>query len=176
MAGDAVTGVTIMVMEAGLDTGPMLTRREFAIGKSNAGEVTEALAVIGAKLMVEALAEGNFAGVPQPVEGVTYAAKISKDEARIDWSLPAERVARQVQGLAPFPGAWFEFGGQRIKLLAVTPVDGAGPPGSVLDERLTVACGAGALRCDLLQRAGKSAMAVGEFLRGCAIPAGSVVA
>ena len=176
MAGDAVTGVTIMVMEAGLDTGPMLLKRELAIGTSNAGEVTELLAVIGAKLMIEALAAGDFEGVPQPTEGVTYAAKISKEEARIDWALPAAQVARQVQGLAPFPGAWFEFGAQRIKLLAATAVDGDGQPGSVIDEQLTIACGAGALRCDLLQRASKSAMRASDFLRGCAVPAGSVVA
>jgi methionyl-tRNA formyltransferase len=176
MAGDAVTGVTIMVMEAGLDTGPMLARRELAIGSSNAGEVTEMLARIGAKLMVETLATGDFAGVPQPAEGVTYAAKISKDEARIDWTVPAAQVARHVQGLAPFPGAWFEHDKQRIKLLAATPVEGDGPPGTVLDDRLTIACGSGALRCDLLQRAGKAAMAADDFLRGCAVPAGSVVA
>ena len=176
MAGDAMTGVTIMVMEAGLDTGPMLRRRELMIGTKNAAQVTADLAELGAQLMVEALAAGDFTGVPQPAEGVTYAAKISKDEARIDWALPAAEVARHVQGLAPFPGAWFEHDGQRIKLLAATAVDGEGPPGQVLDERLTIACGQGAVRCDLLQRAGKSAMAAGDFLRGCAIAPGSIVA
>src|SRR5687768_179937 len=118
MAGDAVTGVTIMVMEAGLDTGPMLRKGELRICTKNAAQVTDELAVIGAELMVEALAAGDFEGVPQPAAGVTYAAKISKEEARIDWALPAAQVVRQVQGLAPFPGAWFELDGQRIKLLA----------------------------------------------------------
>ena len=175
MAGDTVTGVTIMAMEAGLDTGPMLLKRELTIGTSNAGQVTDKLARIGAELMVEVLASGEYQGVPQPDEGVTYAAKISKDQARIDWSWPAARVVCHVQGLAPFPGAWFEYGEQRIKLLAASAIDAEGRPGEVIDERLAIACGEGAIRCDLLQRAGKSAMAVEDFLRGCAIPAGTML-
>ena len=115
MAGDAVTGVTIMAMEAGLDTGPMLLRREIAIGEKNAAQVTAELAEVGATLMVETLAIGQFEGEPQPAEGVTYAAKISKDEARIDWTRPAGEIERHVQGLAPIPGAWFEIAGERNK-------------------------------------------------------------
>ncbi|MCY7398952.1 MAG: methionyl-tRNA formyltransferase [Sphingomonas bacterium] len=172
MAGDAVTGVTIMGMEAGLDTGPMLLKRELPIGASNAAQVTEMLANLGAAMMVEVIASGNFDGQVQPAEGVTYAAKISKDEARIDWARPADAVARQVQGLAPFPGAWFEVAGERIKLLAAEVIDARGAAGEVL-EGLTIACGDGAIRPTLLQRAGKSPMAVDDFIRGFAIPAGT---
>ena len=176
MAGDAVTGVTIMAMEAGLDTGPMLLTREIAIGNKNAAQVTEELAILGAELMTEVV--GNldlYPPVVQPGEGVTYAAKISKAEARIDWARPAAELARHVQGLAPFPGAWFELGGERIKLLAATPVTGSGAAGEVIDEVLTVACGNGALRPALLQRAGKSPMAVADFLRGFPVARGTVL-
>jgi methionyl-tRNA formyltransferase len=173
MAGDAVTGVTIMVMEAGLDTGPMLLKRELAIEHKNAAQVTEELAKLGAEMMVEVLAAGAFTGDPQPDEGVTYAAKISKDEARIDWTWPAGRVARHVQGLAPFPGAWFETTGERVKLLAAAPIDASGEAGEVLDDQLAIACGTGAIRATLLQRAGRSAMQADDFLRGFAIPAGT---
>jgi methionyl-tRNA formyltransferase len=173
MAGDAVTGVTIMVMEAGLDTGPMLLKRELAIEHKNAAQVTEELAKLGAEMMVEVLAVGAFTGDPQPDEGVTYAAKISKDEARIDWTWPAGRVARHVQGLAPFPGAWFETTGERVKLLAAAPIDASGKAGEVLDDQLAIACGTGAIRATLLQRAGRSAMQADDFLRGFAIPAGT---
>jgi methionyl-tRNA formyltransferase len=175
MAGDAVTGVTIMAMEAGLDTGPMLLKREFEIDGNNAAQVTGALAKIGAELMIEVLTSGDFRGEIQPDAGVTYAAKISKEEARIDWTWPAPRVARHVQGLAPFPGAWFEHGGDRIKLLAADAIDANGQAGEVLDDQLTIACGDRALRCRLLQRAGKAAMAVDDFLRGCPLPAGTML-
>ena len=175
LAGDEVTGVTIMVMEAGLDTGPMLSRRELAIGDSNAAQVTDALAIIGAELLVETLASGDFTGEPQPDEGVTYAAKISKDEAHIDWSRPAVEVARHVQGLAPFPGAWFDHDDARIKLLAASCIDGSGAPGQILDDSLAIACGTGAIRPRLLQRAGKSPMSLDDFLRGHAIPAGTLL-
>ena len=113
--------------------------------------------------------------MPQPGEGVTYAAKISKAEARIDWARPAAELARHVQGLAPFPGAWFELGGERIKLLAATPVAGSGAAGEVIDEVLTVACRNGALRPALLQRAGKSPMAVADFLRGFPVAKGTIL-
>ena len=176
MAGDAVTGVTIMVMEAGLDTGPMLLKREVAIGRMNAAQVTGELAEMGARMMVEVIASGTFAGEAQPDEGVTYAAKISKDEARIDWTRAAAGIARQVQGLAPFPGAWFEVAGERIKLLACDPGDGHGAAGEVVDDALTIACGEGAIRPTLLQRAGRSPMAVDDLLRGFAIPAGTRLA
>ena len=176
MAGDEVTGVTIMQMEAGLDTGPMLMRREMEIGDSNAAQVTEQLAEIGAELMIETLTRGNFEGRPQPEECVTYAAKISKEEARIDWNRPAGEVARQVQGLAPFPGAWFEVGGERIKLLAAGAVATSGRAGEVLDDQLTIACGDGAIRPTLLQRAGKSPMQREALLRGFAIVRGTRLA
>ena len=176
MAGDAVTGVTIMAMEAGLDTGPMLFTREIAIGNRNAAQVTEELAILGAELMTEVVANlDRYPPVVQAGKGVTYAAKISKAEARIDWARPAAELARHVQGLTPFPGAWFELGGERIKLLAATPVTGSGAAGEVIDEVLTVACGNGALRPALLQRAGKSPMAVADFLRGFPVARGTVL-
>lgn len=177
MAGDAVTGVTIMAMEAGLDTGPMLLRHEVAIGDKNAAQITQELAGLGAKMMVDTLE--RLAGlplVPQPADGVCYAAKISKGEARIDWSRPAAVVARQVQGLAPSPGAWFEIGGERIKILAAERAGGAGAPGTVLDAVPTIACGEGAIRPTLLQRAGRSPMTTAEFVRGFPIPAGTRLA
>ena len=173
MAGDAVTGVTIMRMEAGLDTGPMLLKREIAIGDKNAAQVMEELGVLGAALMVEALASEKLAGEPQPDDGVTYAAKITKDEARIDWTRPARDIVRQVQGLAPFPGAWFDVAGERIKLLAAEAVAATGASGEVIDDALTIACGDGAIRPILLQRAGKSPMQRDDLLRGFAIPQGT---
>jgi methionyl-tRNA formyltransferase len=173
MAGDAVTGVTIMAMEAGLDTGPMLLKRELAIGSKNAAQVTEELAIIGAELMVDVIASGVFAGQPQPETGVTYAAKISKEEARIDWTRPAHEIAWQVQGLAPFPGAWFELAGERIKILSAEVVEARGSAGEVLDDALTIACAGGAIRPTMLQRAGRSPMARDDFLRGFSIPAGT---
>ena len=163
MAGDAVTGVTIMAMEAGLDTGPMIAKREIAIDRKNAAQVTQELAKLGAAMMVEVIAAGVFEGTPQPGEGVTYAAKISKEEARIDWTRPAREIARQVQGLAPFPGAWFEVAGERIKLLDGEAAEAEGAPGEVIDEALTIACGEGAIRPTLLQRAGRSPMAAGRL-------------
>lgn len=174
MAGDEVTGVTIMQMEAGLDTGPMLLKRAVEIDDNNAAQLTEELAKLGAAMMVEVLADlPSFEPIPQPEDGVTYAAKIKKEEARIDWARPARELRRHVQGLAPFPGAWFEADGERIKLLAVEGARGHGVPGQVLDDRLTIACGNGALRPTLLQRAGKGAMSTGELLRGFPIPEGT---
>jgi methionyl-tRNA formyltransferase len=176
MAGDKATGVTIMQMEAGLDTGPMLLKRAVEIEGKNAVQLTDELAKLGAGMMVEVLSDlPRFEPVPQPEDGVTYAAKISKEEARIDWSRPAVELVRQVQGLAPFPGAWFEANGERIKLLAVTEADGIGDPGEVLDDRLTIACGHGAIRPALAQRAGKGAMSAEQLLRGFAIPKGAVL-
>jgi methionyl-tRNA formyltransferase len=173
MAGDAVTGVTIMGMEAGLDTGPMIAKAEIAIGDKNAAQVTADLAELGAMMMLETLALRNFDGEPQPEDGVTYAAKISKAEARIDWARPAGEIARQVQGLAPFPGAWFAIGGERIKLLAADIVDGSGAPGTVIDGQLTIACGERAIRPTLLQRAGHKPLPRDEVLRGFAVAAGA---
>jgi methionyl-tRNA formyltransferase len=176
MAGDAVTGVTIMGMEAGLDTGPMLLKRELPIGSKNAAQVTQELADLGATMMVDVLAKGQFEGEPQPEAGVTYAAKICKAEARIDWTQSANAVVRHVQGLAPFPGAWFEVAGERVKLLAAEHAQGSGSTGEVLDDHLAIACGSGAIRATLLQRAGKSAMHADDLLRGFAVPVGTRLA
>ena len=180
MAGDAVTGVTIMQMEAGLDTGPMLLKRDVRIDAKNAGQLTEEIAEIGAKAMVEVLGKMNALPlVPQPSEGVTYAAKISKEEARIDWSRSATELQRHVQGLAPFPGAWFKLGEERIKVLAARVEQRdprlRGDDGTVLDDRLLIACGEGELRPSLLQRAGRSAMDVDEFLRGFPVATGIIL-
>ena len=176
MAGDEVTGVTIMAMEAGLDTGPMLLKRDVPIGRRNAMQLTEELAEVGAELMVEYLANpSRYPPAPQPEDGVTYAAKVRKEEARIDWAFPALQILHQVRGLAPFPGAWFEVGGERIKLLDAEIVDGDGQPGEVVDDILRIACGEAALRPLLLQRAGRAPMSPQELLRGFAIPKGTIL-
>jgi methionyl-tRNA formyltransferase len=176
MAGDAITGVTIMQMEAGLDTGPMLAAQELSIGSRNAGEVTKELSVIGAQLMMQVLSDFDaYPHVAQPEEGVTYAAKISKEEARIDWAFPALQVLHQVRGLAPFPGAWFEANGERVKLLDAEIVDGDGKAGEVMDDSLLIACGEAALRPLLVQRAGKGAMTPDDLLRGFAVPKGTIL-
>jgi len=176
LAGDEVTGVTIMQMEAGLDTGPMLLKRVVEIADKNTAQLTEELAKLGAAMMVEVLADlPSFEPLPQPEEGVTYAAKIKKEEARIDWARSSAELVRQVQGLAPFPGAWFEHKGDRIKLLAAEVARGHGAPGAVVDDRLTIACGNSALRPTLVQRAGKGVMGVEELLRGFAIPEGTIL-
>jgi methionyl-tRNA formyltransferase len=176
MAGDESTGVTIMQMEAGLDTGPMLLKRAVEIEDKNAAQLTEELAKLGASMMVEVLADlPNYDPMPQPEDGATYAPKIRKEEARIDWSRPSRELVRHVQGLAPFPGAWFEADGERMKLLAAEGARGHGAPGEVLDDRLTIACGNGALRATLVQRAGKAPMNVEELLRGFAIREGTVL-
>ena len=174
MAGDAMTGVTIMQMEVGLDTGPMLLKREVAVGGRSGEQLTDELSKLGATMMVEALEK--LAGLPaiaQPDEGVTYAAKIAKAEARIDWARPAAGVIRHVNGLAPFPGAWFEVAGERIKLLAAEFAEGKGAPGEVVDDQFAIACGDGAVRPTQLQRAGHKPLPLGEFLRGFAIPPGT---
>ena len=176
MAGDEATGVTIMQMEAGLDTGPMLLKRAVEIEDKNAVQLTEELAKLGAAMMVEVLADlPDFEPIEQPEDGVTYAAKISKDEARIDWSRPAVELVRQVQGLAPFPGAWFEVAGERIKILSASVSQETGKPGQVLDDQLAVACGKDVLRPSLVQRAGKGAMSAADLLRGFAIPKGTLL-
>ena len=154
----------------------MLLKRAVEIGDKNAAQLTEELAKLGAEMMVEVLADlPSYEPIPQPEDGVTYAAKISKEEARIDWSRPAAELVRHVQGLAPFPGAWFEADGERIKLLAAENARGVAMPGEVVDDQLTIACGSGAIRPTLVQRAGKGAMSSDELLRGFAIPKGSVL-
>ena len=176
MAGDEETGVTIMQMKAGLDTGPMRHVEQMEIGDSNAAELTERLSLLGAEMMVDVLADlDSYPPVAQPEDGITYAAKISKDEARIDWSRAGQELQRHVQGLAPFPGAWFAASGERIKLLDAETIDGAGRPGEVIGEPLVIACGEDALHCRTLQRAGKDAMSVDELLRGFPIPAGTIL-
>ena len=180
MAGDEVTGVSIMQMKVGLDTGPMLMKREASIGRKDAGQLTSEIAEVGAQAMVEVLGKlGALPLVPQPAEGVTYAAKISKDEARIDWARPARELERLVQGLAPFPGAWFQNGDERIKVLAAQQEQSGprvrGDDGLVLDDKLLVACGEGALRPLVVQRAGKVPMSLDELLRGFSVPVGTRV-
>ena len=173
LAGDAVSGVTIMQMDEGLDTGPMLLRRELTIDGKNAGQVTREMAELGAEALIDWL-EKRSPPVPQP-EGATYAAKIDKAEARIDWSHAAEQIERQVRAFAPAPGAWFEANGERVKLLACEVGSGTGAPGEVLDGQLTVVCGAGSVRSITVQRAGRGAMSPAELLRGFAIPTGTIL-
>ena len=175
LAGDAGTGVAIMAMEEGLDTGPVLLSRATPIGPADTtGDLHDRLAGMGAGLVVEAL-DGLDRLDPQPQAeaGVTYAAKIDKAEARIDWTRPAVEVDRRIRGLSPFPGAWTEAGGARLKLLRSTLAEGGGAPGEVLDDRLTVACGTGALRVTELQRPGRAAAPAAEVLRGFALPPGT---
>ncbi|MCA1662261.1 MAG: methionyl-tRNA formyltransferase [Novosphingobium sp.] len=174
LAGDAVTGVTIMRMEAGLDTGPMLAKAAVPIERKTAGELTAELAELGARLMEGVLAEfALFHPVAQPEEGVTYARKIDKAETRLDFTQPAEQVERQVRAFAPAPGAWFALDGERFRVLAAEVVEESGEAGEVLDDRLTIACGEGAIRPLLIQRAGRPAMDTAALLRGRSFPAGS---
>ena len=177
MAGDAKTGVTIMQMEEGLDTGTMLLKEELAIGADmNAGALHDALAKIGAGLIVQALDElPDLKPVAQPSDGVTYAAKITKEECRIDWRRSAAELDRHVRGLSPTPGAFTEINGERLTILAADLVPGSGTPGTMIDDRLTIACGEGALRPTLVKRAGKRAMSAEEMLRGFAVPKGTAL-
>jgi methionyl-tRNA formyltransferase len=177
LAGDAETGVTLMRMDEGLDTGPMLMREAIAIGpRMNAGALHDALAAIGARLVVAALASlerGALAPTPQPAEGVSYAAKIAKDEARLDWRLAADQLARIVRAFSPWPGAFCELAGERVKVLDAEAIARDGEAGVALDDGLTIGCGVGALRLLRVQRPGRGAMSAAEFLRGRAVPAGT---
>ncbi|MGA2127536.1 MAG: methionyl-tRNA formyltransferase [Xanthobacteraceae bacterium] len=179
MAGDPATGVSVMRMEEGLDTGPVALAESVPIGAdTTAGELHDTLARLGADLMVRALAaleRGTLAFTPQPDSGITIAAKLEKREARIDWARPWKAVHDHCRGLSPFPGAWFEQAGARIKVLRTTRGEGEGAPGTVLDGSLTVACGAGAVRILELQRAGRQPMKAGDFLRGTRIFPGMVL-
>ena len=180
MAGDVETGVTVMKMDEGLDTGPIAMADRVAIAAdATAGELHDLLARRGSKLMVIALAaleRGTLQLTPQSEAGMTYANKIEKTETRIDWTLPWQRVHDHCRGLSPFPGAWFELAGiGRVKVLRTAKGTGAGKPGQVLDDRLTVACGNGAVRLVELQRAGRQPMGAEEFLRGTPIAAGCVL-
>ena len=177
MAGDPVTGVTIMQMEAGLDTGPMLATVRTPIEDKTTGELTEELAEIGAQLMVGTLRElKNHVPIAQDDAEATHAPKIDKVEAKIDWSLGAEVLERKIRALAPFPGAWFELDGDRIKVLKAEVTEAVGCAGTTIDEQLTIGCGDKALRPILVQRAGKPKMGVGDFLRGSPISAGTKLA
>ncbi|MEQ1651340.1 MAG: methionyl-tRNA formyltransferase [Hyphomicrobium sp.] len=184
MSGDAVTAVMVMRMERGLDTGPVCLSRDIEINAIiTAGELHDVLAEAGAEVMVEALAaleSGKLIATPQSNEGITYAAKIDKSEARIDFKQDAAIVANHIRGLSPFPGAWFETSltgkAERIKVLRAVAVSGTGAPGIVLDDRLTIACGSGAVRLIDVQRAGKKPASADEFLRGFKIAPGDKLA
>jgi len=208
LAGDAVTGVTIMQMEAGLDTGPMLLKGETPVDRKTAGELTAEIAVLGARLMVQVLGDlAAYLPQMQPDEGVTYAGKIDKAEARLDFTRSAADVERQVRGFNPMPGAFFELNGERLRVhsVEVVPGEDSGPSadstrnseqemnprlageaapamaasaqaGTILDNRLTIACNTGAIRPVIIQRAGRPAMALDDFLRGFPIVPGTLVA
>ncbi len=175
MAGDAQTGVCIMQMEAGLDTGPVLLREETAIlAEETTGQLHDRLSAMGAGAIVKALTSLNdLKPDPQSENGVTYAAKVDKAEARIDWSAPAQEVDHLIRGLSPFPGAWCEIEGQRVKVLASRLADGQGDAGVAMDDALKVSCGSGAVQLLRLQRAGKGAQDTDVFLRGFPVPKGT---
>ncbi|MCX7306173.1 MAG: methionyl-tRNA formyltransferase [Hyphomicrobiales bacterium] len=181
MAGDRETGMMIMKMDAGLDTGPVaLTERIGIAADETSGELHDRMMMVGARLMVEALARleaGALVLTPQPADGVVYARKIDKAETRIDWRLPAAELHDRIRGLSPFPGAWCEMtagsAAERLKILRATLASGGGAPGEVLDDRLAIACGQGALRLVELQRAGGRPVTADEFLRGTKLEMGT---
>ncbi len=171
MAGDATTGVTIMQMDAGLDTGAMLASRAVPItDHTTAGELHDTLAALGGELILDVLASGTLKPTAQPSDDVTYAAKIDKAEAKVNFSCDAKTVVRQIHGLSPFPGAWIELAGERIKLLRAEVASGRGQPGEIITPDFVIACAEGAIQPSLVQRAGRSAMSVGDFLRGFTLP------
>ena len=170
LAGDAETGICIMQMEAGLDTGPVLAREVIGIGPADTtADLHDRLSAMGSRMIVQVLGQLPLQPVPQPSEGVTYATKIDKAEARIDWSKSAVEVDRQIRGLSPFPGAWCMAGEERLKLLRSQVAAGSGAPGQVL-HGLTIACGSGAVAIALAQREGKKPMVPEDFLRGFVLP------
>ena len=182
LAGDPETGVTIMQMEAGLDTGPMLLHEAIAItSTTTTSALHDSLAEMGGRLIVtaiEKLIAGDLPSTPQPSEGVSYAAKLTREEGRINWRDQADTIDRQVRALNPAPGVWFAWGEERIKLLEleeIMPCDSPAAPGMVLDDDLLIRCGAGAIRPRLLQRAGRHAIDRKAFLRGATIPAGTIL-
>ena len=174
LAGDNTSGVTIMHMDEGLDTGAMLLRRELDIRGKTAGQVTEELAELGAEALIWWL-DRPTPPEAQPAEGATYASKIDKAEARIDWNLSAAQIERQVRAFAPSPGAWFEAEGERIKVLEAQVGDGTGAAGEMLDGELTIAAGTGTVRPLKVQRAGRGTMTPQELLRGFPIPPGTIL-
>lgn len=170
MAGDAQTGICIMQMEAGLDTGPVLARAALEIGATETtAELHDRLSALGAELIVQVLPQLPLPAQPQPNEGVTYAAKIDKSEARVNWARPAAEIARQINGLSPFPGAWVEIGGERVKLLRASIAQGQGAAGAHLGG-FVVACGAGAVQILEVQREGKRRSSADDYLRGATLP------
>jgi methionyl-tRNA formyltransferase len=179
MAGDPESGAMVLRMEEGLDTGPVALTAKTLIGADmTAGELHDALSAQGANLILEGLEKlesGMLTLTPHSAEGVTYAAKIDKNETRIDWTKSWKQVHDHCHGLSPFPGAWCELNGARMRVLRTTKAEGSGKPGTVLDNKLTIACGEGALRIVELQMAGKKAMKADEFLRGTQLAAGSVI-
>jgi methionyl-tRNA formyltransferase len=179
MAGDAESGVTIMKMDEGLDTGAMAMAERVPTGADmTAGELHDALSRLGADLMLRVLAaaeRGSLVLTPQLQAGVTYAEKISKSETRIDWSKSWKQVHDHIRGMSPVPGAWFEVGGKRVKVLRSTKGEGSGVHGTALDDKLTIACGDGAVRLVQVQRAGRQPMSAEEFLRGTPVKAGTRV-
>jgi methionyl-tRNA formyltransferase len=181
MAGDRETGVTIMQMDEGLDTGAILACEAIPIlPATTAGDLHDALAGIGARLIVDTLAglvSGRVTAKPQPAAGATYARKLTREEGRLDWRCPADELDRRIRALNPWPGTWFDCGGERIRVLAAEPVagDGGKPPGLVLDEAPTIACGAGRLRLVRLQRPGRAGLPAAAFLRGYKLPPGTVL-
>ncbi len=171
LAGDAASGVAIMQMEAGLDTGPVLAETRTPIGpQDTTADLHDRLSDLGATLILDVLDRLPLAATPQPEDGVTYAAKIDKSEARIDWSQPASQVDRQIRGLSPFPGAWCQIDGERVKLLRSRLASGSGEPGQVLPG-FTIACGEGAIQVLTAQRSGKKPMVADDLLRGWQLPA-----
>ena len=175
MACDAETGVMVMRMDEGLDTGSVLMAERVAIGRQTAGELAERLSRLGADLMVRAMSaleRGAVTAEPQTERGITYAKKINKEEARIDWSKSAREIDCLIRGLSLSPGAFSEIKGERLKILYAEPVDGKGPIGEIIGDDLTIACGEGALRLVKVQRAGGKAMAAQELLKGFALPKG----
>ncbi|WP_146584928.1 methionyl-tRNA formyltransferase [Puniceibacterium confluentis] len=177
LSGDTRTGLCIMKMEAGLDTGPVLLREEVDINaEDTTGTLHDRLSLRGGGLIVRALSRlDQLVPEVQATDGVSYAAKIDKSEAAVDWSRDAEVIDRQIRGLSPFPGAWTQIGGERVKLLGSRLAAGGGVPGVVLDGAFTVACGQGAVQVTRAQRAGRGAQEAAEFLRGMALPAGTVL-
>lgn len=179
MAGDQQTGITIMQMDVGLDTGPMLMQEAVPIAaETDAGSLHDELAALGARMIVAALERlpDGFQVEPQPAAGVTYAAKITKEECRIDWTRDAVEIDRQIRGLAPSPGAFTELNGERLVVLAAEVMSGFhGAPGVALDDQLTIGCGSGVLRLILVKRAGKRAMSAEDMLRGFPVPKGALL-
>jgi methionyl-tRNA formyltransferase len=178
MAGDSETGVMAMHMAEGLDTGPVLMAERVPIDRKTYGELHDKLAQLGADLIVRTLAalgRGTINEHPQSEDGATYAKKISKDEARVDWTRSARELDCLVRGLSPHPGAWREVRGERLKILYCDPMEGHGKPGEILDDRLTIACGEGAVRLTRVQRAGRAAVDAAEFLRGFPLHRGEML-